>query len=169
MYAITAIVAAVENSGRNLSDSKSLGFAGIWAMILMIGLSVGGTLVMRKFQTPLAVGFFIGVVIMMSFQMFSLTVLFVGESYLAKEERTLFNKTDTNIHTNEAAAVFSFFMFTLYVRDTLLQSHPPQSNTISLGNFRRCSRQTSKYCHQRSTFNHRKIATNYLGFSTSFS
>ncbi|CCI41851.1 hypothetical protein ABG067_005903 [Albugo candida] len=114
MYAITAIVAAVENSGRNLSDSKSLGFAGIWAMILMIGLSVGGTLVMRKFQTPLAVGFFIGVVIMMSFQMFSLTVLFVGESYLAKEERTLFNKTDTNIHTNEAAAVFSFFMFTLY-------------------------------------------------------
>nr|CCA25334.1 conserved hypothetical protein [Albugo laibachii Nc14] len=114
MYAITAIVAAVYNNGHNLSDSKSLGFAGIWTMILMIGLSVGGTLVMRKYQTPLAVGFFIGVVIMMSFQMFSLTILFVGGSYLAKEERTLFNNTDTNIHTNQAAAVFSFFMFALY-------------------------------------------------------
>ena len=114
MYAIAAIVAAVNNDGKGESDSKSLGFVGVWAMILIIALSVGGTLVMRKHQTPLAVGFIIGVVLMMSLQMFSLSIIFAGAAYLARIER---DKGDehTNVHSNEAGSVFSFFMFVLYV------------------------------------------------------
>lgn len=115
MYALAAIVAAVNNNGSGEADSKSLGFVGVWAMFLIIGLSVGGTMVMRKYQTPLAVGFFIGVVIMMSLQMFTLSVLFAGAAYLARQERDKGNDS-TSVHSNDAGAIFSFFMFVLYVR-----------------------------------------------------
>ncbi|DAZ94216.1 TPA: hypothetical protein N0F65_001066, partial [Lagenidium giganteum] len=114
MYALAAIVAAINNNGEHISDSKSLGFVGIWAMFLVIGLSVGGTMVMRKYQTPLAVGFFIGVVIMMSFQMFSISILFAGVAYLARIDRDKGN-AKANVHSNDAGAVFSFFMFVLYL------------------------------------------------------
>lgn len=114
MYAIAAIVAAVNNDGEGESDSKSLGFVGIWAMILIVALSVGGTMVMRKHQTPLAVGFLIGIVLMMSLQMFSLSIIFAGAAYLARIERAKGDE-HTNVHSNEAGSVFSFFMFILYV------------------------------------------------------
>lgn len=114
MYAIAAIVAAANNNDDSNGNSKSLGFVGIWAMFLVIGLSVGGTMVMRKYQTPLAVGFFIGVVIMMALQMFSLAVLFAGAAYLARVEKD--KGEDTSVHSDEAGSVFSFFMFILYVR-----------------------------------------------------
>uniref|UniRef100_M4BZY4 Uncharacterized protein n=1 Tax=Hyaloperonospora arabidopsidis (strain Emoy2) TaxID=559515 RepID=M4BZY4_HYAAE len=113
MYAIVAIVAAVNNNHEGESDSKSLGFVGIWAMILIIALSIGGTMVMRKHQTPLAVGFLIGVVLMMSLQMFSLSIIFAGAAYLARIERAKGDR-HTNVHTNEAGSVFSFFMFLAY-------------------------------------------------------
>ncbi|KAI9997928.1 hypothetical protein PInf_002185 [Phytophthora infestans] len=115
MYAIAAIVAAVNNDGEGESDSKSLGFVGVWAMILIVALSVGGTMVMRKHQTPLAVGFLIGVVLMMSLQMFSLSIIFAGAAYLARIERAKGDE-HTNVHSNEAGSVFSFFMFVCYVR-----------------------------------------------------
>jgi hypothetical protein len=114
MYALAAIVAAVNNNGNGEADSKSLGFVGIWAMFLVVGLSVGGTMVMRKYQTPLAVGFFIGVVIMMSLQMFTLSVLFAGAAYLARQERDKGNES-VSVHSNDAGSVFSFFMFVLYL------------------------------------------------------
>ncbi|KAL7690214.1 hypothetical protein Plhal304r1_c013g0050461 [Plasmopara halstedii] len=113
MYAIAAIVAAINNNGEGESDSKSLGFVGIWAMILIVVLSVGGTMVMRKYQTPLAVGFLIGVVLMMSLQMFSLSIIFAGTAYLARIERAKGDE-HTNVHSDEAGSVFSFFMFICY-------------------------------------------------------
>ncbi|KAG7390220.1 hypothetical protein PHYBOEH_007071 [Phytophthora boehmeriae] len=113
MYAIAAIVAAINNNGDGEGDSKSIGFVGVWAMLLIIALSVGGTLVMRRYQTPLAVGFFIGVVMMMSLQMFSLSIVFMGAAYLARIERAK-GVEHTNVHSNEAGSVFSFFMFVLY-------------------------------------------------------
>ncbi|ETK93620.1 hypothetical protein F441_03358 [Phytophthora nicotianae CJ01A1] len=119
MYAIAAIVAAVNNDGEGESDSKSLGFVGVWAMILIIALSVGGTMVMRKHQTPLAVGFLIGVVLMMSLQMFSLSIIFAGAAYLARIERAKGDE-HTNVHSNEAGSVFSFFMFVCYLAFTIV-------------------------------------------------
>ncbi|KAG2779616.1 hypothetical protein PC129_g15344 [Phytophthora cactorum] len=119
MYAIAAIVAAVNNDGEGESDSKSLGFVGVWAMILIVALSVGGTMVMRKHQTPLAVGFLIGVVLMMSLQMFSLSIIFAGAAYLARIERAKGDE-HTNVHSNEAGSVFSFFMFVCYLAFTIV-------------------------------------------------
>ena len=114
LYAIAAVVAAVNNDHEGESDSKSLGFVGIWAMLLIVALSIGGTLVLRQHQTPLAVGFLLGVVLMMSLQMFSLAIIFAGAAYLARIERAK-GDTHTSVHSNEAGSVFSFFMFVVYV------------------------------------------------------
>ncbi|RHX98695.1 hypothetical protein DYB25_000595 [Aphanomyces astaci] len=124
MFSLGAMVFAANNNGDGPQYSKSLGFAGIWMMFLVIALSIGGTMVMRKYQTPIAVGFFIGVVIMMSFNMFSLSVLCAGAAYLAKRSN---NGTlnDGNwkgpVHSDEASAVFSFFMFVLYHRAVIIK------------------------------------------------
>lgn len=79
IYGICAIALAVENDSGDDSDNKAIGFAGIFTMILSFALAVGGTLVMRKYQTELAVGFFLGVVIMMAFNFLTLTALLAYE------------------------------------------------------------------------------------------
>ncbi|KAG9413973.1 hypothetical protein AC1031_013178 [Aphanomyces cochlioides] len=117
MFCLGAIVFAANNNHDGPQYNKSLGFAGIWMMFLVVALSIGGTMVMRKFQTPIAVGFFIGVVVMMSFNMFSLCVLCAGAAYLAKlNNNGTYVETGWKgpVHSDEASAVFSFFMFALY-------------------------------------------------------
>ena len=47
-YGLSAMVLATNNNGSGVTNSKSLGFAAIWMMLLVIALSIGGTLVMRK-------------------------------------------------------------------------------------------------------------------------
>lgn len=101
----------MNNNGDDDTDSKSLGFAAIWMMILILALSYGGTMVLRHYQTPFAVGFFSGVVITMSFSMFAMMVLFSGLAYDAKHDK----EGNGDVHTNEASAAFSFFMFFLYL------------------------------------------------------
>ncbi len=118
VFCLAAITFAANNNHDGIQYSKSLGFAGIWMMFLVIGLSIGGTIVMRKYQTPIAVGFLIGVVIMMAFNMFSLSVLCSGAAVLARmSDNGSVEKVHRGpVHSNEAGAVFSFFMFSLYVR-----------------------------------------------------
>lgn len=109
MYSLGAITFAVHQNGDDVHDDKSLAFAAIWYMLLVLMLSIGGTLVMRKFQSPLAVGFFIGTVVLMSLNFFVMCVLFCGA---ASKARKMIPKGD--VHSSEAAAVFSFLLFSLY-------------------------------------------------------
>mmetsp|Transcript_38806 Transcript_38806/g.51133 ORF Transcript_38806/g.51133 Transcript_38806/m.51133 type:complete len:217 (+) Transcript_38806:80-730(+) len=100
---IVAISVAASN-GASATGSSSAGFAAIWMMLLLILISVGGTIIMRKYQTPLAIGFFLGIVVMASQTMFTLFVLFAGFASVA---------------TDEAAAdrwfsAISFFLFITY-------------------------------------------------------
>ena len=44
-------------------------FAAIWSGLMLFGLAVGGTMIMRKFHNSMAVGFFMGSVVAIS-QMF---------------------------------------------------------------------------------------------------
>ena len=81
---------------------QSLGFAAIWTVLLMIALTVGGTLVMRRYQTPLAIGFFLGCVVVMSNQCLILTAVFGAESETHNDKPA------------GAFAVFSFFLFAVY-------------------------------------------------------
>jgi hypothetical protein len=49
-------------------------------VLLLIILCIGGSLVMRKYRTSLAVGFFLGVVTIMSQQMLILFAVFAGRA-----------------------------------------------------------------------------------------
>ncbi|KDO22406.1 hypothetical protein SPRG_11358 [Saprolegnia parasitica CBS 223.65] len=116
MFCLGAIVFAANNNQDGIQYSKSLGFAGIWMMFLVIALSIGGTLVMRKYPSALSVGFFIGVVVMMAFNMLSLSVLCSGAAYVARLANNGTEEANPRgpVHSDEASAVFSFFMFVLY-------------------------------------------------------
>jgi len=50
------------------------GFASFWSAAMLCVLSIGGTMIMRKFHNSMAVGFFMGGVVSMS-QMFFLLFL----------------------------------------------------------------------------------------------
>lgn len=75
-------------------------------MLLLIGLSVGGSLVMRKYRTSLAVGFFLGVVTIMSQTMLVLFAVFAGRASTTsdKDEKP----------ADRAFAAFCFFLWIVY-------------------------------------------------------
>jgi len=107
-FCICAIAMAANNDAAGEYHSKSHGFAVIWSMLLVILLSVGGTLVMQRFRTPLAVGFLLGVTVMMSINMFSLCILFAGAAHYIRDPK------DPAKSSDEAAAAFAFFLFLSY-------------------------------------------------------
>lgn len=78
----------------------------ILKVLLLIGLSVGGSLVMRKYRTSLAVGFFLGVVIIMSQTMLVLFAVFAGRA----------STTDDSDEkpADRAFAAFCFFLWLVY-------------------------------------------------------
>jgi hypothetical protein len=58
-------------STRGLSES----FTSIWSALMLLTLSIGGTMIMRKFHNSMAVGFFMGGVVAMSQMFFFLMLL----------------------------------------------------------------------------------------------
>lgn len=67
---ILVIMSLLVTSTRVFSE----GFAALWSGIMLMFLSVGGTMIMRKFHNSFAVGFFMGSVVAMS-QLFLLLFL----------------------------------------------------------------------------------------------
>jgi len=53
------------------------GFASVWSAVLLLALSIGGTMIMRKFHNSMAVGFFMGGVVAMSQMFFFLSMMYV--------------------------------------------------------------------------------------------
>ena len=53
---IVACIYADKQKGADMANA----FAVVWTSLLCLGLSIGGTLVMRKYQTPLAIGYLLG-------------------------------------------------------------------------------------------------------------
>jgi len=56
------------------------GFASMWAAFMLVMLSVGGTMIMRKFHNSIAVGFFMGSVVATSQLFFLLFLVYSGYS-----------------------------------------------------------------------------------------
>lgn len=75
-------------------------------VLLLIGLSVGGSLVMRKYRTSLAVGFFLGVVIIMSQTMLVLFAVFAGRASTSEDQ--------DEKPADRAFAAFCFFLWIVY-------------------------------------------------------
>jgi hypothetical protein len=61
-------------STRGLSES----FTSIWSALMLLALSIGGTMIMRKFHNSMAVGFFMGGVVAMSQMFFFLMLIYLG-------------------------------------------------------------------------------------------
>ena len=90
-----------------LSDTGAeSGFTAIWSMFMTLSVAAGGTLVFRKYQTPGAVGFLLGVIVMMCQMFFMLFVVFLSfagsETYGAGES------------TDRAYAAFAFLLMLCY-------------------------------------------------------
>lgn len=121
---ICAIVAADQNDSA-AGGNRGAGFAAIWSCFMIVGLAFGGTMVLRKYRTPLAVGIFLGTVVMMSQMMLSLFAVFVG---LAREtDADDDDGTDTTDHVLAAfyflqAVCFSVFAGMLfYYRQLMIE------------------------------------------------
>jgi hypothetical protein len=53
-------------------------FASFWSALMLCFLSIGGTMIMRKFHNSMAVGFFMGSVCTCSQMFFSLSLIYIG-------------------------------------------------------------------------------------------
>ena len=111
MLVFIAFIVGCVAASRETGGSSALGFAAIWTVILCVILSVGGTLVMRKFQTSLAIGFFLGVVAVMSQQMLIIAAIFAGEAD-ARSDDDPASKDQKSAES--AMAVFAMFLFAVY-------------------------------------------------------
>eukprot|EP00640_Fibrocapsa_japonica_P006981 CAMPEP_0113934008 /NCGR_PEP_ID=MMETSP1339-20121228/1352_1 /TAXON_ID=94617 /ORGANISM="Fibrocapsa japonica" /LENGTH=169 /DNA_ID=CAMNT_0000935611 /DNA_START=99 /DNA_END=608 /DNA_ORIENTATION=+ /assembly_acc=CAM_ASM_000762 len=105
--AIAFIIACVATSRISAEgDNRALGFAAIWTVLLMVALGIGGSIVMKKFQTSLAIGFFLGVVIMMSQQCLILFAIFAGRAGATDSE--------SESSADKGMASFCFLLFLIY-------------------------------------------------------
>jgi len=91
----------------NGGAGKAAGFAAVWTVLLLILLSAMGTYIMRRLQTALAIGFFLGIIFIMTQQMLILFAFFVERS---KQP----NQAPSVVSSQQAMAVFAFFLFLVY-------------------------------------------------------
>mmetsp|Transcript_5390 Transcript_5390/g.8507 ORF Transcript_5390/g.8507 Transcript_5390/m.8507 type:complete len:175 (+) Transcript_5390:336-860(+) len=71
---VLALMSCAVMSTRGMSET----FTSIWSALMLLALSIGGTMIMRKFHNSMAVGFFMGGVVAMSQMFFFLMLLYLG-------------------------------------------------------------------------------------------
>lgn len=105
---VAFIVACVSASKMDQTASdKSAGFAAVWTAILLLVISIIGTVIMRRYQTALSIGFLLGVIFVMVQQMLILFAFFAEQA----QDPT---NTPALTASQEAMAVFAFFIFIVY-------------------------------------------------------
>ena len=107
---IVACVAAnkMANSATGLTSTPAA-FACIWTCLVLVVLSILGTVIMRRFQSALSIGFFLGVVFVMSNQMLILFAIFAERSQVVGATAGIAVQ-----QAQQAMAVFSFFLWLVY-------------------------------------------------------
>lgn len=128
---VAFIVACISASKMDQTASdKSAGFAAVWTALLLIVISVIGTVIMRRYQTPLSIGFLLGIIFVMVQQMLILFAFFAEQ---AKDP----TNTPALTMSQQAMAVFSFFIFIIYAgfgsmlavfRDDIIKEIVPSSD-----------------------------------------
>lgn len=125
---IVACVSASKMSSKG--GDGAAGFMAVWTCILLVVISVIGTIIMRRYQTALSIGFLIGVIFIMTQQMLILFAIFADQAN---------NSTNTLAQTQsqQAMAVFAFFLFLVYAafgsmlsvfRQDVIKQDVPQSD-----------------------------------------
>jgi hypothetical protein len=82
-YSILAITGTLMLMSIFVMGTRHLaeGFASIWSALMLLMLSIGGTMIMRKFHNSMAVGFFMGSVVAMSQMFFLLFLMYVLSAF----------------------------------------------------------------------------------------
>mmetsp|Transcript_12515 Transcript_12515/g.34492 ORF Transcript_12515/g.34492 Transcript_12515/m.34492 type:complete len:181 (-) Transcript_12515:819-1361(-) len=90
-YSILAMTAALMVMSFAVMGSRGNSelFLSIWSALLLMALSIGGTMIMRKYHNSMAVGFFMGGVVAMSQLFFFLALLYFGHS----KDHTMFGES----------------------------------------------------------------------------
>lgn len=78
-YSILGVTGSLMLMSIFVSGTRTLaeGFASIWSALMLMMLSIGGTMIMRKFHNSMAVGFFMGAIVAMSQMFFLLFLMYV--------------------------------------------------------------------------------------------
>mmetsp|Transcript_20155 Transcript_20155/g.19467 ORF Transcript_20155/g.19467 Transcript_20155/m.19467 type:complete len:204 (-) Transcript_20155:145-756(-) len=100
---------AVNTLTKGGTNNTPAAFAAMWTCLVLIVISVMGTVIMRKFQAAVSIGFFLGVVFVMCNQMLILFAIFADRSTQVGESEGM-----TVMRAQQAMAVFSFFLFIVY-------------------------------------------------------
>ncbi len=105
---VAFIVACIAASKMDQTASdKSAGFSAVWTAILLVVISVIGTVIMRRYQTALSIGFLLGVIFVMVQQMLIVFAFFAEQA----QDPT---NTPALTMSQQAMAVFAFFLFIVY-------------------------------------------------------
>jgi len=100
--------------------SPGEGFSSIWSSLMMVLLSVGGTMIMRRFHNSMAVGFFMGSIVASSQMYFLLFLLFI--SYAS--DRALWEKESRKEHLMTVLCFFQAML--LFIFALILGAHRTQ-------------------------------------------
>ncbi len=106
-YVISAFVVASRLSKSQWPEAtQPTAFAAIWSMILLLCILVGGTIVFKRIQTPIATGVFLGCTAMFSQIELMLFTIFEARGRQAE--------SDSERSADAAIATFSFFLFLIF-------------------------------------------------------
>lgn len=85
--------------------SHALGFAAVWMGLTCIAMGIGGTVIMRRFQTEYFLGVLIGMIFMLAMICLVVGAVFAGQAELNLSDRG----------GDVALSIFSIFLFVVYL------------------------------------------------------
>jgi uncharacterized protein YacL len=104
---IVACVAANKLTQIDSGIARAAGFGAMFTSLVLVILAFAGSLIMRKNQTAMAIGSFLGVVFIACQQMLIIFALFVEESQVTTQ-------ISSDKSTYRAMAAFCFLLFLVY-------------------------------------------------------
>jgi len=107
LFVVGCVVASAENVQR------VFGFAAMWTTLVLIVINVIGTIIMRKYRTPVSMGMFLGFTSVMANQAFMMAVVFAAKS---QENGKMSETYDADV----AFSVFCFILAFLYTCFSIL-------------------------------------------------
>lgn len=103
---IVACVIAAKMATNSTADMKIAGFLAMWSAFLLIFTSIVGTVIMRRYQASVSIGFLLGLIFVLSNQMLIIFGIFA--------DRTNVDTETTIKQADGAMASFAFFLFLVY-------------------------------------------------------
>lgn len=104
---IIACVSASQVAASGQATGKAASFAAVWTVLLLVVVSIFGSMVFRRYARALPVGVLMGIIFVMVQQMLILFAFFAERS-----QQT--NQLPSVIVSQQAMAVFAFFLFLVY-------------------------------------------------------